>query len=76
MIISMMNSARSLRGQYEKQYEDQVLSDDVIETIVDEYAMSLPWLKDYDVIESFNEARILKKTLKWSSEYNRSQNET
>lgn len=73
MLISMMTSARNLRGQYERMYDDKVLSEDVIETIVSEFTTSLPWLKDHDPLEAFNEARILAKTLKWSSEYNRNQ---
>ena len=72
-ISNIHNTARSLRGSYEELYGNQILSDDVIETIVSEFTTSLPWLKDHDPLEAFNEARILAKTLKWSSEYNRNQ---
>lgn len=70
MIINMTDSLTKLRGQYEDLYENQVLSADIIETIVDEFMMSGAWLKGVTPTDVISEGRTLKKTLKWQSEYN------
>ena len=73
MIISMHDSLRKLRGQYEDAYENQILNPDIIETLVEEFSQSGIWLKNSTLDDVMAEAEILKKTLTFSSNYNRNE---
>lgn len=68
-ITSMSDGVRNLRGIYEDLYGNQVLNQDVIESIVDEFAMSASWIKGATPTDAVSEAKILRKTLTFSSNY-------
>ena len=69
-ISALFITPRELRGQIENMHDDNILSAEIIETIVDNAADHLAWL-GFDPEDIYAEMDILVRTLAWSSEYNR-----
>lgn len=61
---------RELRGEVEMTYDDDILSADIVETIVDNWMDSMAW-RGFPTDEIVAEGHTLHKTLCWSSTYNR-----
>lgn len=73
-IAAFLISPRELRGQIENMHDENILSKEIIETIVDNAADHLAWL-GHDPADIYAEMDVLAKTLAWSSEYNRQNSE-
>ena len=65
-----VSNATGLRGLFEEEYGDDVLSHDVIETIVSNFQITAQ-ANGYDIADIVDNAYTLTKTLRWSSAYNR-----
>lgn len=61
---------RELRGEVETVYDDDILSLDIIETVVDNWMDSMAW-RGFPTDDIISEGSTLHKTLSWSSTYNR-----
>lgn len=70
MTFTNSQFAYNLRGAYEEEYDDEILTKEVIETIVSNYEQQCAshGLSPMDIV---GQSRILFKTLLWSSNYNR-----
>ena len=73
MLINFPKTPKEMRGAIEAQYDDAILSADIIETIVDNTSDYLSW-SGWATDDIISEMGILTKTLSWSSEYNRQNN--
>ena len=69
-----MTTARDIRGEYEEKYDNEIISDDCIETIVMNYEQDAQWT-GCDPLEVLDESRKLQSTLEWSTIYNVLNNE-
>jgi hypothetical protein len=64
--------AYNLRGTYEEEYSDEIMSNDIIETLVHQYEQQC-MSHGIDPSDFIDQSRILMKTLKWSSSFNRNE---
>lgn len=62
-------SLRDWRGAIEHHNDNNILSGEIIETIVDNFMDQMAW-HGYPTEDIIAEGQILSKTLTWSSNYN------
>ena len=60
---------RELRGEVELNYDNNILSTEIVETIVDNWMDTMAW-RGFPTDEIVSEGKTLFKTLSWSSSYN------